>query len=980
MRRQTGIQFTAVLLLCGALLAPATARGAESGVPADAREKIRAATPAKARVSPKKARRLLVFNLCKGFGHGAIPYGACALQVMGERTKAYETVVSEDPGVFAPDKLSQFDAVCFNNSTGELFTDAALKRSLLDFVKGGKGVVGIHAATDCFSQWAEYGEMMGGYFDGHPWGGDGTWPIRIEDPLHPLTAVFEGKGFEIRDEIYQIRDPYSRENLRVLLTLDPKKIDLNAAGINRKDKDFGVSWVRSYGQGRVFYCSLGHNPDVFWNPAILQFYLDGVQFALGDLKADTLPSAKLSEEYLRKSEAARAKQDLSAARETLRGSWNEILAYQFGQSRAKLTDLSDYVRDSHASPKARREIARTLAESLSDGKATRDYKSSACRELALIGSRREVPALARLLADDEMTDMARFALERIPGSAAGKALRKALKQISGKARTGVINSLGVRRDERAIRRLVPLLDDADRETAQAAAAALGRIGGTRATGTLMKAWVKGSPSQRARVADPCLACADQFLEAGKAKKAAAIFERFYAEGESVPVRQGALAGLAAIGGPRGLDVVKEALAGDDAAMNHAALRHVRLIQAEGATETFAGMLKDLPNERQALLLEALADRGDAAALPAATEAAQSNDPTVRIAALRALAPLGDVGTVELLARTAAKTEDAERDAARASLDRLRGGAVDSQLLKVLRQAREERNLNLGLEAIRSLGERNAKAAVPTLLTVAEESVPEARKESMKTLALLADRQQMPKILEILVGADDADQRKAAEDAVVAVARRIGEGEKPAREALAAYSAVSSAGARASLLRVLGRIGDNDALDALRGAVKDADADVRDAAIRALADWPNAAPLADLAEIARLTDQQTHQALALRGYLRMVSLPSERPPSETLEMLKQGMKIAKRPDEQKLALNGLGQVRTVAALEFAAQHFAKPDLQAEAIQAALTIADETQKSEAEATKKTLEKALAAARDEELRKKVQSVLEKMGTSLK
>ncbi|HUT24035.1 MAG TPA: HEAT repeat domain-containing protein, partial [Sumerlaeia bacterium] len=700
----------------------------------------------------------------------------------------------------------------------------------------------------------------------------------------------------------------------------------------------------------------------------------------GDLKADTLPSAKLSEEYLRESEAARAKQDLSAAREALRESWNEILAYQFGQSRAKLTDLSDYVRDSHASPKARREIARTLAESLSDGKATGDYRSFACRQLAIIGSKREVPALARLLADGEMTDMARFALERIPDSAAGKALRKGLKQTSGKARIGVINSLGVRRDGRAIRAIAPLLNDADSETAQAAAAALGRIGGARATGILMKAWAKGSPSQRARVADPCLACADQFLEAGKAKRAADIFERFYAEGEPVPVRQGALAGLAAIGGARGLEVVTQTLAGDEAAMSHAALRHVRLIQADGATETFARMLRDLPAERQALLLEALGDRGDAAALPAATEATKSDDETVRIAALKALASLGDVGTVELLARTAAKTEDAERDAARASLDRLRGAAVDSQLLQVLRQAREERNLNLGLEAIRSLGERNAKAAVPTLLTVAETSVPEARKESMRTLALLADRQQLPKVLEILVGADDADQRKAAEDAVVAVARRTGEGEKPAREALAAYSAVSSAGARASLLRVLGRIGDNDALDALRAAVKDADADVRDAAIRALADWPNAAPLVNLAEIARSTDQQTHQVLALRGYLRMVSLPSERAPSETLDLLKRGMEIAKGPDERKLVLNGVGRVQTADALEFAAQHFAKPDLQAEAVQAALAIANATQKSEAEATKRTLEKALAATRDENLRRKVQSVLETMGKASK
>ncbi len=263
------------------------------GKPPTAEEiaKMKAAAPAKATAEPQKPRKLLVFTLCKGFRHSAIECGAKAVEILGEKTGAYDTVVSDDVAMFAPEKLREFDAVCFNNTTGELFDDPKLKEHFLAWVKAGKGVVGIHAATDCFYEWADFGELMGGYFNGHPW--NETVTVKLDEPEHPLNAAFGGKSFEIADEIYQFKDPYSREKLRVLLSLDTGKTDMTKQGIARADGDFAVSWVREYGRGRVFYCSLGHREEIFWNPAVLRHYLDGIQFALGDLKADATPSAKL---------------------------------------------------------------------------------------------------------------------------------------------------------------------------------------------------------------------------------------------------------------------------------------------------------------------------------------------------------------------------------------------------------------------------------------------------------------------------------------------------------------------------------------------------------------------------------------------------------------------------------------------------------------------------------------------------------------
>ncbi len=256
--------------------------------PADQVSRVTEAAPKRATAKPKRPRKLLVFNLCRGFKHGSIPLCSKTMEILGQRTGAFTAVPSTDTAMFSPENLKQFDAVLMNNTTGELFTDERMKQGLLEFVKSGKGLIGVHAATDCFYKWAAYGEMMGGYFNGHPW--NEKVGVKLDDPGHPLVAAFGGRGFEVADEIYQFKEPYSREALKVILSLDVEKTNMEKGGIRRKDKDFAVSWVRSYGQGRVFYCSLGHPNDIFWTPAILQHYLDGIQFALGDLDADTSPA------------------------------------------------------------------------------------------------------------------------------------------------------------------------------------------------------------------------------------------------------------------------------------------------------------------------------------------------------------------------------------------------------------------------------------------------------------------------------------------------------------------------------------------------------------------------------------------------------------------------------------------------------------------------------------------------------------------
>ena len=260
-------------------------------------KKIEEAMPTEAAVKPEKPRKLLVVDLVNGFYHTSIPYWNKALETMGEKTGAFSVTITQDVNMFKAENLAQFDAVCFNNTVKLPFnpdTTPEICKSLMDFVKGGKGLVAIHAGTDTFYSppyvWEEGSEMLGGKFTGHPWTAGGTWAIKIDEPDNPLTAPFKGEGFKVKDEIYETAPPlYSRDKQLVLMSLDMNDEATKKTANKPYNDDTGISWIKNWGEGRVFYGSLGHNHDITWTAPILEHYLRGIQFALGDLKVDATP-------------------------------------------------------------------------------------------------------------------------------------------------------------------------------------------------------------------------------------------------------------------------------------------------------------------------------------------------------------------------------------------------------------------------------------------------------------------------------------------------------------------------------------------------------------------------------------------------------------------------------------------------------------------------------------------------------------------
>ncbi|WP_404310437.1 ThuA domain-containing protein [Neorhodopirellula lusitana] len=263
---------------------------------------IAEASPKVAFAPAARPRKVLVFYQCQ-YPHASIATANVAYQQIADTSGAFTVSFSDDPADICLENLQQYDALLLNNTTDfDKTIGEAGQQAILDFVRGGKGLIGVHAAADSCKGWPEGARMINGIFQCHPWKPQGTWAFKLSSPEHPINQAIDGKGFWFRDEIYAYREgTHDETQSRELISLDlDQPENHHAPELHQEQLSMThaiplrpVAWIHRYGKGRVFYSNLGHNNTTYWSPLALKHYLAGIQYAVGDLKADDTATSQL---------------------------------------------------------------------------------------------------------------------------------------------------------------------------------------------------------------------------------------------------------------------------------------------------------------------------------------------------------------------------------------------------------------------------------------------------------------------------------------------------------------------------------------------------------------------------------------------------------------------------------------------------------------------------------------------------------------
>jgi len=557
-------------------------------------------------------------------------------------------------------------------------------------------------------------------------------------------------------------------------------------------------------------------------------------------------------------------------------------------------------------------------------------KALACKRLAIIGGGEAAPALAALLPNAELSGWSRIALEVIPDAAADDALRAASGQLQGRLLVGVINSLGVRRDTKAVAGLIARLNDPDRDVAAAAAVALGHIGGDSAIEALRHSLTTGPKEVRSAVAEGCILCAERYLGQGNKIEAAKLYDEVRAADLPQTRVLEATRGAILARGTEGVPLLVKELQSNDKKHFTLGLSVARELLGVEATEAIAAELARAVPRRQSLLILALADRGDASAAPQIVKAAKNSPEQVRIYALRALQKIDEAVSAPILLDAVLEGNSALSQAALGVIDGMQGAAIDGLVAERLPAAGGAARRVL----IELAGRRHVAAATSSLWKAADDADPKVRTAALTALGGTIQFAELSQLIARLRTAQNGDQAAAIAKALQAASQRMPDREGCA-EKLTTDLSTAPAEYKCKLLEVLGALGGEKALAAVGDAAKQSDEAIRDTAFRLLGQWKSvdAAPL--LIELANNVKEQKYKVRAVRGYIRLAR-QFVMPQADRVAMCRTALEIAVRPDDKRLVLEILLRYPSQEMLDLALEAAKTPELKDEAAIVAIGI--------------------------------------------
>ncbi len=640
-----------------------------------------------------------------------------------------------------------------------------------------------------------------------------------------------------------------------------------------------------------------------------------------------------------------------------------LRVYEYGKSRGiDLNWVEQQIGLASVDGAVRTRVEDAVIASLAEAK-TNDAKQFLCRQLVTIGSARCVPQLASMLTDAEMSHMARYALGRVEAPEAGEALHEALDNTTGKTKAGVINTLVQSDYTAAATDIVGLVNDPDDDVAIAAIRGAGRFGGKPAVTVLRGMRPSATEDIQVEIDSALLNCARGLIQDGDKAAAAEIYREYHTGEYPEHLRTAGLQGLVEVSGSGAIAILLEAIKGEDPDIRRNAVMMMASIKGSETTAAFIDLVESAPVDAQELIVRSFAARGDVSAVPVILELTMSNDRNVRQASFEALGDIGGPEAIPSLAKAAASARGPEREIARSSLVRMRGKGIDKAFI----QQANRGDSDIRLEVIRAIGLRmdyEPFATLQDLATTDEDR--DIRREAIISMGRIGKPSDLDKIVGLAIAPRSPKDRDAVLRAVGIVFNEMHDASAQAEPVLAALKTASDA-ARASLLILLSTPATSDALDAVSSAVASSNSEVSDAAIRALGEWPNPAPVEQLYQIATESDNEIHKILALRGYIRLAPLTSD--PTKSYV---NALKLATRDDEIRMILGGLHHAGTRKAFDIALSYADNPTFEAEACSAVVKVASVYCWREPAKVKAVLEKIVVDAPTDGTRNQARDVL--------
>ncbi|HEY3856420.1 MAG TPA: HEAT repeat domain-containing protein [Verrucomicrobiae bacterium] len=541
-----------------------------------------------------------------------------------------------------------------------------------------------------------------------------------------------------------------------------------------------------------------------------------------------------------------------------------------------------------------------------------EQKAVPCKKLALYGTSAAVPALAHLLSDDQLASWALIALEAIPGSAPDDALRAAAEKLHGRLLVGVIDSIAVRRDSRAVPLLTKKLDDIDPQVASAAAVSLGKIGGQQAATALRHALRKAPEAVRSAVAEGCIRCAENFLASGKPVDAV----KMYDDVRWAPLpRERTLEGLRGAilaRGNNGIPLLMEELQSGERDFFNIGLRVARELPGHQATEAVIADYKQATTDRQPLVLLALSDREDPAVVPVVTDAAEHGAKELRTVAVDILDRWGEQSTLPVLLAVAADNDKELSEAGLAAVTRMAGNGVDSDLVAKLPGSSGKMRKALMIIAAR----RGTEKALPEIVQSVGDSDADTRGAAVQALVALGGVNEVEVLARALEKSEDSNERAHIESVLVTLCGRLGSKSTAPLLSLAQNQATDN---KKAALQPLVAAGGSDALAAVASATTAQDESLQDEAVQALCSWPDSWPedgavAEPLLHVIKADAKSSHQVLALRSYLHFLLGDEKLDKDEKLTKLQGVMPLARRPEEKITAIAVLQSIPSGGALD------------------------------------------------------------------